>query len=132
MNPLSAPHLRVARPSRDLEATLRFYTRALGLELLVSFADHAGIDGVILGHPSWPYHLEFTRRRTDPLVPEPTDEDLLVFYLPEQGDWNAVVQRVRDFGARAVRSANPYWDDRGLTFEDPDGYQVVLRNAAWP
>jgi hypothetical protein len=34
-------------------------------------------------------------------------------------------------GYRTVLSSNPYWDRRGLTFEDPDGYRVVLENAAW-
>lgn len=35
-------------------------------------------------------------------------------------------------GHAAVPSFNPYWDVRGNTFEDPDGYRVVLENAAWP
>jgi YycE-like protein len=30
-----------------------------------------------------------------------------------------------------VKSFNPYWDGNGCTFEDPDGYRVVLQNAAW-
>ena len=126
------PHLRIARPSRDLAATTRFYARALGLEVLASFVDHAGIDGVILGRALWPYHLEFTRRRERPLTPSATDEDLLVLYLPDRSDWTAVVLRIRASGARPVPSSNPYWDERGVTFEDPDGYRIVIENAAWP
>ena len=132
MNNASAQQLRIARPSRDLEAATRFYTQAFGLQVLAMFADHAGIDGIILGHPGWPYHLEFTRRRTDPVEPRPTDEDLLVFYLPERLRRDAVVQRVRALGARVVPSANPYWDERGFTFGDPDGYRIVIENAGWP
>lgn len=128
----STPHLRVARPSRDLAAATRFYTHGLGLEVLASFVDHAGIDGVILGHRAWPHHLEFTRRQDEPLTPHPTDEDLLVFYLPDRSEWNTVVRRLRECGARPVGSSNPYWEERGLTFEDPDGYRIVLQNAAWP
>jgi hypothetical protein len=30
-----------------------------------------------------------------------------------------------------VRSYNPYWEEAGVTFEDPDGYRVVLQNAEW-
>jgi catechol 2,3-dioxygenase-like lactoylglutathione lyase family enzyme len=127
-----APHFRVARPSRDLDATIRFYTGAFGLEILARFDDHAGIDGVILGHPTCPYHLEFTCKSADPVTPAPADEDLLVFYLPDRSEWNAVVQRVRDFGAHGVPSSNPYWNTHGVTFEDPDGYQIVLQNASWP
>lgn len=29
------------------------------------------------------------------------------------------------------RSFNPYWDRLGVTFEDPDGYRVVLQRDAW-
>jgi prolyl oligopeptidase len=34
-------------------------------------------------------------------------------------------------GYRAVPASNPYWDRDGLTFEDPDGYRVVLENSGW-
>ena len=30
-----------------------------------------------------------------------------------------------------VKSYNPYWDISGVTFEDPDGYRIVLQNATW-
>ena len=132
MSPGVAPLARIARPSRDLNAAVAFYTRALGLELLATFEDHDGFDGVILGHPGWPYHLEFTHRRVAPVVPRPSDEDLIVFYLPEEAAWNAAVQRFRDAGAPNVVSSNPYWNDRGRTFEDPDGYRIVLQNDSWP
>jgi hypothetical protein len=32
-------------------------------------------------------------------------------------------------GFRQVASFNPYWDRRGRTYEDHDGYRVVLQNA---
>jgi hypothetical protein len=34
-------------------------------------------------------------------------------------------------GYRAAPSFNPYWDRSGKTFEDPDGYRVVLENSSW-
>jgi hypothetical protein len=34
-------------------------------------------------------------------------------------------------GYRPVPSNNPYWDQNGKTFEDPDGYRVVLTNQSW-
>lgn len=30
-----------------------------------------------------------------------------------------------------MKAFNPYWDRLGLTFEDPDGWRVVLQNDAW-
>ena len=131
MRPTRPPQLRIARPSADLEAATAFYTRALGFEVLGTFADHDGFDGVMLGHEGWPYHLELTHRARAPIVPRATEEDLRVFYLPDRGEWSVAVQRVRDAGAREVASANPYWDVRGVTFEDPDGYRFVLQNDDW-
>jgi len=32
---------------------------------------------------------------------------------------------------KPVKPFNPYWDKKGRTFEDPDGYRVVLQNAEW-
>jgi catechol 2,3-dioxygenase-like lactoylglutathione lyase family enzyme len=126
------PQLRIARPSRDLSAATEFYTRALGLEVLATFADHDGFDGVMLGHAGWPFHLELTHRRGAPITPLSTDEDLLVFYLPDRAEWNAAVQRVRDSSAAEVESSNPYWAVRGVTFRDADGYRFVLENDGWP
>jgi catechol 2,3-dioxygenase-like lactoylglutathione lyase family enzyme len=31
-----------------------------------------------------------------------------------------------------VEPANPYWGEHGLTFEDPDGFRVVLVPERWP
>jgi catechol 2,3-dioxygenase-like lactoylglutathione lyase family enzyme len=123
--------MRVARPTDDLEAVTRFYRDVLGLEVIASFADHAGFDGVILGHPGGAYHLEFTYQRGHSVGRAPTQDNLLVFYLPDRIEWERGVQRMMDQGYMPVPSYNPYWDVDGKTFEDPDGYRVVLQNAAW-
>jgi hypothetical protein len=34
-------------------------------------------------------------------------------------------------GFRGVPSYNPYWDGHGRTFEDLDGYRVVLQHSDW-
>jgi catechol 2,3-dioxygenase-like lactoylglutathione lyase family enzyme len=125
------PVLRVARPSDNMEALLRFYQQGLGLSLIGSFENHDGFDGIMLGREGAPYHLEFTRARGHVAGRAPTPDNLLVFYLPDADEWNAAVQRMRDAGFEPVASFNPYWDREGVTFEDPDGYRVVLQNAAW-
>ena len=126
------PVLRVARPSRNLGAAAGFYTRAFGLRVLDTFTDHAGFDGVILGRTGWPYHLELTHQAAHSITPRPTAEDLLVLYLPDRSEWDEAIRRVRDTGAHPVPSHNPYWDRHGLTFEDPDGYRIVIANIGWP
>jgi len=34
-------------------------------------------------------------------------------------------------GFREVQSFNPYWAQRGRTFEDRDGYRLVIKRAGW-
>ena len=129
---LGRAHLRVARPTDDLNAVVRFYRDDLGFAVLSEFRDHAGFDGVMLGHPGAAYHLEFTRRAGHPAGRAPTSDHLLVFYLPGPAAWRAAVARLEHAGYRPVPAVNPYWDQRGRTFEDPDGYRVVVQNAGWP
>ena len=123
--------LRVARPTDDLEAVTRFYRDGLGFEVIASFTDHAGFDGVMLGHAGGAYHLEFTHQRGHSVGRAPTAEDLLVFYLPDRIEWEQAVQRMIDRGYSPTASYNPYWDVNGKTFEDSDGYRIVLQNTAW-
>jgi catechol 2,3-dioxygenase-like lactoylglutathione lyase family enzyme len=125
-------HLRIARPTDSIQELLRFYRDGLGFEIIGSFEDHQGFDGVMLGHPSLAYHLEFTHHRGHPIGKAPTEENLLVFYLPDETEWQQAVDRMIKQGYQPVKSYNPYWDVRGKTFEDPDGYRVVLQNADWP
>jgi catechol 2,3-dioxygenase-like lactoylglutathione lyase family enzyme len=123
--------LRVVRPTDRLDDVVHFYRDGLGFEIIASFDDHDGFDGRILGHPQAPWHLEFTYCRGHQAGRAPTQDNLLVFYLPERAEWEAAVQRMRDHGYSPVSSFNSYWDRQGVTFEDPDGYRVVLQNTAW-
>jgi hypothetical protein len=107
------------------------YERGLGLSVLAEFTDHDGFDGVVLGYPDSAVHLEFTTRRGHPVASAPTDEHLLVFYIPDRDEWASGCARLIAAGFRRVASGNPYWDREGSTFKDVDGYRVVLQNAAW-
>lgn len=124
-------HLRIARPVSNLEHSVALYRNALGLEEIARFENHEGFDGVMLGKSGLDYHLEFTYCRTHPVVPAPTPEDLLVFYLPELEEWETACQRMLAAGFTEVASFNPYWQYHGRTFADPDGYRIVLQQAAW-
>ncbi|SRR5260370_41217717 len=123
--------LRVARPTDNMESLVAMYAKGLGLEILTRFDDHDGFDGVILGSKGAPYHLEFTAKQGHRAGRAPTQDNLLVFYLPDRGEWEERCARMLAAGFRAVASFNPYWDQKGRTFEDLDGYRVVLQNAVW-
>ena len=123
--------LRIARPTEHLGQVVRFYVEGLGLMVLGSFEDHEGFDGIMLGLPGTVYHLEFTRRHGHWAGPAPTEDNLVVFYLPDEQEWLAAVDRMTVAGYEAVPSFNPFWDRSGRTYEDPDGYRVVLQNSSW-
>ena len=125
------PKLRVARPTDDLDALIRFYRDGLGLQVLFRFENHEGFDGVMLGHPGAPYHFEFTRAHGHSAGRAPTPDNLLVFYLADRTAWEAAVRSMRNAGFEPVPAFNPYWDRNGATFEDPDGYRIVLQNSSW-
>jgi catechol 2,3-dioxygenase-like lactoylglutathione lyase family enzyme len=124
-------HLRIARPVRELERALRLYRKGLGLVEIGRFADHAGFDGVMLGAPAMDYHLEFTRSRLHAVEPSPSADDLLVFYIADRGEWKAACARMLAAGFTPVQPLNPYWQQRGRTFRDDDGYRTVLEQSAW-
>lgn len=123
--------IRIARPSSNLEKTAKFYCNSLGFELIGGFEDHDGFDGIMVGHADQPYHLEFTKHRKTDVAPSPTPEDLLVFYVPNSIEWKAIINAIEASGAVSSPSHNPYWDQKGKTFSDPDGYRIVIQNSDW-
>lgn len=128
---LSGLTLRIARPTDQLDAMAAFYREGLGLLELASFRGHAGFDGVILGFPGAPWHLELTQAHGHTVGPAPSPDHLLTFYFPEETALAVAFSRLEAAGHRPVKSFNPYWDNHGVSFEDPDGYRVVLHRGAW-
>jgi catechol 2,3-dioxygenase-like lactoylglutathione lyase family enzyme len=119
--------LRIARHTERLDAVVRFYRDGLGLAEIGRFRDHAGYDGVFLELPGTGAHLELTAGGgSDAPVPHP--ESLLVFYL---GDPESVQAAATRLGVDPITPANPYWAEHGTTFEDPDGFRVVLVPEQW-
>jgi len=119
--------LRVARHTERLDALVRFYRDGLGLNELGGFQDHDGYEGVFLEVPGTGAHLELTAGGSHG-APAPHPETLLVLYL---GDDEAVRAVAAALAVDPVAPANPYWAEHGLTFEDPDGFRVVLVPERW-
>ena len=107
------------------------YKAALGLQELGRFANHAGFDGVMLGVPGAACHFEFTSCPSHPVRPAPTAEDLWVYYLPGVVAWQAACALMLQAGFTRVGSFNPYWDQAGRSFQDHDGYRIVMQREAW-
>ncbi len=126
MNAADVAAVRFARPTDRLAEVLRFYEEGLGLRRVGSFEDHAGYSGVMLGLPGREVHLELTTHADGSPGPAPTRDNLLVLYLRSRAEIETIEERMRSHGQTPVEPENPYWDE-DLTFEDPDGWRVVLR-----
>lgn len=119
--------LRVARHTQRSEDVVAFYRDGIGLPEIGRFRDHDGYAGVFLAMPGTGAHLELTSGgEHGPPAPHP--ESLLVLYV---GDVSAVRKILGRLRTGPVTPANPYWAKHGLTFEDPDGFRVVLVPERW-
>jgi catechol 2,3-dioxygenase-like lactoylglutathione lyase family enzyme len=127
---LRVAQVRIARPTDRLEEIVNFYCGALGLKQVGSFQNHDGYDGVMIGLPDRDYHLEFTQHTHGSPCPAPSKDNLLVLYVEDKQGIAHMAERLRQYGHTPVSPENPYWQAKGLTFEDPDGWRVVLMNTA--
>jgi len=101
MRPLPSSHLRIARPSPDLDRAERFWIAGLGLEVLYRTGADAegGHTLLMLGWPEAPWHLELVGDPNGETPPGSTDEDLLVLYVGGPVDeepsinWSAASRR---------------------------------------
>jgi catechol 2,3-dioxygenase-like lactoylglutathione lyase family enzyme len=120
--------LRVARHTAKLEPIIHFYRDLLGLEVLGSFEDHNGYNGVFLGLKDAGWHLEFTTSAQAPQH-EPDEDDLLVFYQPSVAEYEALRQKFEAHNIKSIPAINPYWNTNGCTYLDSDGYRIVIAIA---
>jgi catechol 2,3-dioxygenase-like lactoylglutathione lyase family enzyme len=119
--------LRVVRWSARYEETVSFYRDTIGLPVLETFQDSYGLDGTILGLPTGQIHLEIVRAARAPHPGSGLDQ--LVFYLSDAAAWERVQAQLAAAGARPVPQIE-YWEaNGGVTYQDPDGREVVF--ASW-
>ncbi|WP_369899679.1 VOC family protein [Bacillus manliponensis] len=121
--------VRIARPTDQMEEIELFYCVGLGLQKIGSFTKHSGYDGIMIGLPGYNYHLEFTTHEDGSPCLAPTKDNLLVFYIPDAKLIQTIAERLNDMGYPAVSPENPYWEEHGVTIEDPDGWRIVLMNS---
>lgn len=132
MLPTASSHLRIARPTRDLDAAERFWVHGLGLDVLwrTPPGHDDGHDLLMVGWPTAGWHLELVADPHGATPPAPTEEDLLVLYLGGPAD-EQLLQRLVAGGGTRMTARNPYWEQWGVTIADPDGYRLVLSHRSW-
>ncbi len=127
------PIMRIARATHNIEQIVKMYTSGLGLNVIDSFQDHEGFDGVILGNTKWPYHLEFTKHHSTikEEIPKSHPEDALVFYYGDEKLWLNACKKMLTSGFKASKSINPYWNKCGAVFLDCEDRRIILVKNGW-
>lgn len=128
-NELAVAQVRVARPTDQLKEIEQFYCEGIGLKKIGSFSGHRGYDGIMIGLPNANYHLEFTEHVEGSPCPAPSKDNLLVLYIPNIEMIRNIAKRLLHMGYPEVEPENPYWTQKGITIEDPDGWRIVLMNT---
>jgi hypothetical protein len=116
---------RFARHTNDLEQLSNFYINILGMEILGGFQKHNGYDGVFIGKTNENWHLEFTKSN-ESIQFNFGEEDVLVFYPNTRLEYEHILEKINNFSIKIIEAKNPYWNENGKMFLDPDGYRIVI------
>jgi catechol 2,3-dioxygenase-like lactoylglutathione lyase family enzyme len=117
--------LRVARHTDDLERIENFYVDILGFERLGGFESHNNYDGIFIGKPGLDWHFEFTQS-TQKAVHSFDQDDVMVFYPKTIEDYNRLINSLLNNNISSITANNPFWNENGKMFLDPDGYRIVI------
>lgn len=117
--------LRVARHTDDLEKIEQFYVDILGFENLGGFQNHNNYDGIFVGKSGLDWHFEFTQSNTK--AHHTFDEDdVIVLYPKTITDYNNLINKLLKHNISTITAVNPFWNENGKMYQDPDGYRIVI------
>lgn len=117
--------LRIARHTNNLEAIEDFYVNILGFEQLGGFENHNNYDGIFIGKSGLDWHFEFTQSQTK--ANHTFDEDdVIVLYPKTILDYNVLIKKLLQHNISSIHAINPFWNENGKMFLDPDGYRIVI------
>lgn len=118
-------NFRFARHTNDLEKLKTFYSKILCLEILGSFENHNGYNGVFIGKSSENWHLEFTK--SEEIVRfDFNEDDILVFYPNSKMEFDFIMNNIQSTKIDFIKAKNPYWNENGKMIKDPDGYRIII------
>jgi catechol 2,3-dioxygenase-like lactoylglutathione lyase family enzyme len=117
--------LRVARHTNNLDKIEDFYVNVLGFERLGGFQNHNNYDGVFIGKSGLDWHFEFTK--SEEKANHTFDEDdVTVLYPKTVSEYNRFINKLLENNISFIISKNPFWNENGKMFLDPDGFRIVV------
>ncbi len=123
-------HLKVS----DLERSVEFYLKALGLEVTTRYSDRAAF----LSYDGYHHHLGLNvwdSAGGSPPPPHSTGLYHFALLYPTRRDLAAAVRRVLEHGCR-LSGASDHGVSEAVYFEDPDGNGIELYwdrpRESWP
>jgi len=117
--------LRVARHTNNLEIIENFYVNILGFEKLGGFQNHNNYDGSFIGKSDLDWHFEFTQ--SDVKANHTfDDDDIIVLYPDTIKKYNDLLDNIIAHNISIITATNPYWNENGKMFLDPDGYRIII------
>jgi catechol 2,3-dioxygenase-like lactoylglutathione lyase family enzyme len=117
--------LRVTRHTNNLEKIEAFYVNILGFERLGGFQNHNNYDGVFIGKSGLDWHFDFTESN-DKANHHFDEDDIIVLYPSTILEHNSLLDNVSSNNISIITSKNPYWNENGKMFLDPNGYRIVI------
>ena len=117
--------LRVARHTNNLKKIENFYLNILGFERMGGFQNHNNYDGVFIGKTGLDWHFEFTQSETK-ANHKFDEDDIIVLYPDTIRKYNMLLESLLENDIPRITAINPYWNENGQMFQDPDGYRIVV------
>lgn len=117
--------LRIARHTNNIDKIEDFYVTILGFERLGGFQNHNNYDGVFIGKPKLDWHFEFTKS-SEKANHHFDEDDILVLYPETILEYNRLINSVLENNISIITSKNPYWNENGKMFLDPDGFRIIV------
>jgi catechol 2,3-dioxygenase-like lactoylglutathione lyase family enzyme len=118
-------NLRIARHTNNLEKIEDFYVNILGFERLGGFQNHNNYDGVFIGELGLDWHFEFTQ--SEAKANHTFDEDdVIVLYPKTILEYDNLIKSILGNNISIITSKNPYWNENGKMFLDPDGFRIII------
>lgn len=123
---METAQITLSRPTNKFSEVISFYKDGMGMQILGGFDNRNGFDGLYLGFPESHYFLEVTTNKNKESITLNEKSDYLVFYVSDLNKLSLMELKLNVLGYFSIKVSDTYWANKGVVFEDPDGWKIVL------